>query len=156
MDAVLYAASNTAEDFPGGITGMAAALDKNKFSLAHELSATGTAKLGLADAVKMVRRSKDHRILNAFAAEVGAMVLLLPAALAVEGDDAMHLVSQLAGEFNDVVQSFVGAVADRNVSGNEIEDIRRQWCELQLVGQRVVAHAEALHEAGKPAHLRVA
>jgi hypothetical protein len=151
---VMDAARNLAEDYPGGAAALALRIDKNPSSFSHELHEAGIAKLGLVTAVKMTRRTGDRRILNAFAAEAGCMVLPLPEALAVEGDDAMQMVSDLAREFNDVVQAFVGAVADRDVNGNEMVGIRRQWSELQLVGQRLVGYAESLHEAGKPAHLR--
>lgn len=151
---VMDAARNVAEDYAGGARALALRIDKNPTTFAHELNETGGAKLGLETSVKMTKRSKDLRILNEFAAEAGCMVLLLPEALAVDGNDAMHLVSKLAGEFNDVVQSFVAAVADAEVTGTEVAAIRRQWAELQVVGQRVVAFAEAMHEAGKPAHLK--
>lgn len=153
---VMDAARNVAEDYPGGATALALRIDKNATTLQHELNETGTAKLGLVTAVKMSKRTRDLRILNAFAAEMGALVYLLPdSMLDGSNDDAMHLLSKLAGEFNDVVQSFVHTTADGKVTGNELQALRRQWSELQVVGQRVVAYAEALHEAGKPPSLRV-
>jgi hypothetical protein len=152
---VMDAARNVAEDYPGGARAVAARIDKNETTFSHELNETGGAKLGLVTAVKMTNRTKDLRILNAFAAEAGCMVLPLPEALNVDGNDAMHLVSRLAGEFNDVVQRFVSAVGDGEVTGNEVEAIRREWSELQAVGQKVVSYAEALHQAGKPEHLRM-
>lgn len=153
---VMDAARNVVEDYPGGAVALAPRVSKTPATLSHEVHESGFAKLGLRTAVKITKRTRDLRILNAFAADCGCMVLPLPSALAVEGSDSMALVSKLAGEFNDVVQAYVKAMADGKVKGNELHDIRRQWGELQVAGQRLVAHAEALHEAGRPAHLRAA
>lgn len=150
---VMDAARNMAEDYPGGAKALALRIDKNPTTFTHELNGTGAAKLGLVDVVKASKRAKDMRVLNAFAEEMGCMVLQLPEGI-VADDDALHLVSKLAQEFNSLISEFVDAVSDGKVTGNEISQIRRQWAELQVVGQRVVAHAEQLHETNKPAHLR--
>lgn len=151
---IMDAARNVAEDHRGGCKALAERIGKNHTTLAHELSEIGTAKLGLRTALKISKFTSDTRILNAFAEEMGCMVLPLPSALAVDGDDAMRLVSTLACEFNDVVQSFVQAMADGRVTENEVDALTRQWGELQRAGQRLVAHAATLHELGKPSHLR--
>lgn len=151
------AAFNVAHDFrPGGASGLARAIDYNPTTLSHEVKRQGGAKLGLATAVKMTQRSGDMRILNAFAAECGAMVVLLPEALDVAGDRTMQDLSALAKEFGDVVQAAAGALADGSVNANELAEVRRQWSELLVVGQRMMAGIEARHEASKPAFLRAA
>jgi hypothetical protein len=141
------AACNVAEDFRGGARALAVTLDMNPFTFMHQLAEDGTAKLGLRTAVKMTKRTGDLRILNAFASECGCLVLRLPESLAVEGDEAMQLVAGVTGEFNDVVQAFVASMSDLKISDNEMSNIRRQWGELVAVGQRLVAHAEAVHQA---------
>jgi hypothetical protein len=151
---VITAAANVAEDFPGGARALAGAIDRNATTFSHELSETGAAKLGLRTAVKMTIRSKDLRILNAFAAECGCMVLPLPEAMAVEGDDSMQLVSKLMAELNDTVQAYVGALVDGKVSANEVNEIKRQGGELQVALQQLIAHAVSQHEASQPAHIR--
>lgn len=157
MDAVLYAACNQAEDFPGGISGMAAAIGKNKFSLAHELSCTGTAKLGLRDAVKMDKRSGAYRILDAYAAECGRITVPLPEALA-HGDSDMLNLGQVAKEFSDLVKEVTTRAADGDISANDLERIQREWAELVSAGQQMLLQLRAKHEAdkaGRP-HLRAA
>lgn len=151
MDSVLHAAANTAEDFPGGTTGMAGALGKNKFSLMHELAGTGAAKLGLLDAVKMVKRSRDQRILNAFAVECGCLVIPLPEALMVEGDNTMLNLGHLAKEFADVVQEVTASVSDDTISQNEMARLERQWAELVAAGQQMMVQLRARHEASEQA-----
>lgn len=150
MSAVLDAARNLADDYPGGCQALGPRIGKPGFSLSHELKGSGTAKLGLLTAVQMTTRTGDLRILNAFAAEAHCMVLPLPEALALDGCQAMAHVANVAAEFNDVVQAFVAAVSDGKVSANELAAIRRQWGELQAAGQHLLAHAEQVHMAGKP------
>lgn len=151
MDA-FTAAQNVAEDYKGGARQLGIDIDHK--ALSHELNETGTAKLGLKTAVKMTQRSKDLRILHAFATTCGCMVLPLPETMAVEGDDAMLLVSKLMAELNDTVQAFVGAVSDGRVCQNELAAIKRQGGELQIALQKLVTHAVAMHEQGLPPALR--
>jgi hypothetical protein len=153
---MMDAARNMAEAYSGGGGALAKRFEKNPTTFLHELNETGMAKLGLVDAVTASKRAKDLRVLNAFAEEMGCMVTLVPESLIVGDDDALHLVSRLAGEFNDTVRAFVDAVADGSVSANEISEIHRQWGELQAVGQRLLSHASSLHEASKPARLKIA
>lgn len=152
---VMDAARNLAEDYPGGAKALALRIDKNPTTFSHELHGTGAAKLGLVDAVKASKRSDDARILNAFAEEMGCMVLQLPDALLVEGNVAMQDLGKLAKEFADVVQEVSLTCADDNVTANELGRVERQWGELLAAGQRVIAGLRAKHEAGKPDHLRV-
>lgn len=155
---VITAAWNLASDYRGdtgrGIQQLAKDIDRNPTSLTHALNRTGSAKLGIEDAVRMSQFTGDLRILNAFAAECGCMVLPLPESMAVEGDDAMQLVSKLMAELNDTVQAFVGAVADGKVTGNEVAEIKRQGGELQIALQQLVSHAVSMHQASVPAQIR--
>lgn len=149
MDDVMHAANNVAEDFPGGATALALAIDKNPNTLHHELAEHGTAKLGLRTAVKMTRRAKDARILNAFAASCGYMVLPMPEVLDLAGDDAMRRLSETAKEFSDLVQVVAGSLGD-GISANELTRIRREYGELMVAGQQLMALLEAQHQASLP------
>ena len=142
MDAVLHAAANTAEDFPQGVTGIAAAIGKNKFSLMHELAGTGTAKLGLVDAVKMVKRSRDWRILNAIAEECGGVFVPLPSMLPA-ADGTLADLGKLAGEFADLVKEVSRAAGDGEISDNEMERIEREWAQTVAAGQVLMGHLRA-------------
>lgn len=158
MDAVLFAACNQAEDFPGGISGMAAAIGKNKFSLAHELSCTGTAKLGLLDAVKMDRRAGTYCILDAYAAECGRLTVPLPQMLSAAGDDSMLDLGRVAKEFADLVKEVTTRASDDDISDNDLEALEREWSELVAAGQQMMRRLRARHEAdqARRSHLKVA
>jgi hypothetical protein len=152
VDAALYLARR----FPGGIEAVATLLpstdpskpagsSKSPHSLRHELTGTGTAKLGLEDAELLTLRAMAMRvpdplaILNAFATNCHAMVVPLPD-LAEEADastfDGLAAASQ---EFADFVRSVAEAAADNQVTANE------------LIGrtQSLRTHLAQLHERGK-------
>lgn len=150
MPTVLDAARCVAEDYPGGAHALAARIDKPGSTFAHELAGAGGAKLGLKTALQMSTRTGDMRILNAFAAECGAMVLPLPVLSIDAGDDALQMMGDMAREFADVAVAYSAALADGNVTANELANLGRQWGELEVVAQRMLAHAQALHEAAKP------
>lgn len=145
-DDVIHAANNVAEDFTGGASALALAIDKNANTLLHELAEQGSAKLGLRTAVKMTRRAKDPRILNAFAAQCGYMVMPMPESLRLQGDDAMHRLSDTAKEFGELVQVVASSIGG-GITPNEMARIRREWGELVAAGQHLMAHLEAQHQA---------
>lgn len=151
---VITAAQNVAEDYKGGARQLAIDIDRNPTTFSHELNETGSAKLGLRTAVKMTKRAKDLRILNAFAAECGQVCVPLPESLMVDGDMTMQGLGRIAKEFGDVVQEVSAAAADGEVSANELQRVERQWGELVAAGQSLLAHMRAKHEASKPAGLR--
>lgn len=149
MSHVLDAAYHLGQAYPGGVEALAARLGKNAITLRHELNGTGFAKLGLQTAVDLSVLSKDHRIVNAFAAECGGMFVLLAESLG--GDSAaMHRVAVLAKEFGEVVATVTEAAADGEVSANELARVEREWAELVAAGQALVAHMRAKHEASRP------
>lgn len=149
MSFVLDAAHHLVQAYPGGAEALAPRVGKNATTLRHEVNRTGQAKLGLGDAVSMSVLTSDLRILNAFAAECGCVVMPTPAALA-GGGAAMHRVAALAREFGELVGDVTQAMADGRISANELADIERNWAELQAAGQSLVAHFRAEHLAGQP------
>lgn len=150
---VLDAAQHLVHDYPGGAASLAPRLGKTHTTLCNEVTGRHGYKLGLQDSVKASVFADDLRILNAFAAAMRCTVLRLPDVPDVPGDALAH-VSALAEEFGDVTRTFVSSIADGRVTANEIAELVKQWGELQAAGQHLVAYAQAMHEAGKPAFVR--
>jgi hypothetical protein len=147
---VMDAALNVAEDFAGGASALARAIDKNHWTFLHELSGTGTAKLGLLTALKMTRRTGDLRILLAFAAEFGQMCLPLPESLAQSGDECMTALSAVMRESSDVCQELCKALGtDGDINDNELADIRREGGELMAAVQKLLVTAQCRNLASK-------
>lgn len=152
MSAVLDAAFNLIHDYPGGANALAPRIAKNPTTLCHEARGQGTAKLGLADALKMSAMTGDPRILNAFAGELGYAVIPLHASAAAEG--GLERLGQLAQEFADVVRTTGTALADGRVTVTELKRVEREWADLVACGQGLIAHLAQVNAEGRPKHLR--
>lgn len=152
MSAVLDAAFNLIHDYPGGANALAPRIGKNPTTLCHEARGQGTAKLGLADALKMSLLTGDARILNAFAGDLGYAVIPLHASPAGEG--GLERLGQLAQEFADVIRTTGAALADGHVTANELKRVEREWADLVACGQGLIAHLAQAHAASKPRQLR--
>lgn len=156
MDALIHAAANTCDDFPNGVSGMAAAIGKNKFSLMHEITCTGSAKLGVIDAAKIAVRARDARIPNAFSELCGGLFVPGAAMLPVTGGTFADL-SRLAGEFAQLVQEVTKDARDAEITDNEMARIEREWAETVAAGQALMVHLRAAREAAQSRrHLRAA
>lgn len=152
MSTVLDAAFHAVHDHPGGAAALAGRMNKHPGTLCHELTATGTAKLGLVDALKLSHLTGSRAILNAFATELGCLVLPLPAHQA--GVDTFMQVADTAREFAEFITSVATAASDGKISANELAQVDRELGEMIAAAQDVRATLAAMHEAGKPAHLR--
>lgn len=153
MSEILDAAYQLVRMYPGGAASLGPRMGKNATTLSHEVKGTGQAKFGLEDAVTATVFSGDLRILNTFAAECECMVLRLPQHLG-EGAGAMRQVARLAQEFGELVASVSEAAADGRITANELARARKEWQELVTQGQALMAHLEAKHLDGLPAHVR--
>lgn len=156
MYAITAAAMNVAEDFPGGCVALARAIDKPESTLNHEVNGVGSAKLGLLTAAKMTKRSGDLRILAAFASECGQMLVPLPEALNVEGDDCMKRLSETSKEFADLCQEVCGSLTDGEINDNELKRINRNAGELIAAVHALQRAAAQRNAAAKPTMRSVA
>jgi hypothetical protein len=127
---VLDAAFNVGHDYPGGAAALASRIDKNPTTFGHELKGTGSAKLGLHDAVKMTLRSQDFRILDAFNRVCGRMAVALPEAMGEDVDDCIQRLGLASGKFGKVTAETCAALADGVITPNEQMVYRRGMAEL--------------------------
>ena len=148
------AAYHLVHDYAGGANSPAPRLDMNSTYLSAQVSCTGTAKLGLLDASKLTHLTGDHRILHAFAAEHNCTVRRLP-----DVDDAVSAYQELAetaGGFGSFFASAVDAMKDSKVTANELAQVDRELASMIAVALRLRRALAAVHEAGKPSHLKAA
>ena len=137
---LLDAAYNLVHDYAGGASSLAPRLGKSSTYLSAEVSATGTAKLGLLDADKLTGLTGDLRILRAFALNHGQMLVPLPDAVVLGDDDCMLRLADTAREFGDLCKEVAGDLVDGRISINELKRIDRECGEL-------IASVHALHES---------
>lgn len=148
--AVLSAAYHLVHDYEPGADVLALRMQKNYTTLLHEVKATGTAKLGLLDAVKMTGLTHDLRILQAWASEEGQMLVPLPTLEEQAGDDCLQRLASAAKEFGEFMSEVSLTLADGKVSDNELGRIEHEVGEMFAT---VHATLEALRQrnlAGKP------
>ena len=152
---LLDAAYNTVHDYAGGAQSLAPRMGKSACSLSHEVTATGTAKLGLLDAAKVVALTGDLRILQAFAANAGQMLVPLPH-LDVELDDSMLRLAAAACEFGEMCTAVASTLSDGVITDNELVRIDRECGELIASVHHLRESLAARNIAAKPAYLKAA
>lgn len=151
----LDAALQLAREYPGGIDALAPRLGKSPHTLRHELTRQGSAKLALEDAEAVtqfaieVGQVNPLRVLNSFAQNCGAAVVMLPSSAG--GDDTFKGLAEAAKAFSLFVGSVADAVADGSVTANELREVDRGLSSLIGRAQAIQASLAAIHEAGKPA-----
>ena len=152
---VLDAARNLARSLPGGVEAIAHRLGKRPDTLRHELIAQGFAKLGLEDADAIGALAREARspnrtmIVNALAATVGGVVVLLPDSDAMDGDTFAAL-AQTAREFGEFITSVAEAAADGKVTANELKRVDKELGDMISRAQGMRQRLAAMHEEGRP------
>jgi hypothetical protein len=149
MDPVT-AAQNVAEDYKGGARQLALDIGKSPSTFDHQLNERAGSQLGLRTAVKMTRRTKDLRILLAFAAECGQMCVPLPEALDLEGQDCMKKLSEASREFAELCQEVCASLSDGQINDNEMGRINRGAGELISAIHSLQRAAAEKHRGDKP------
>ena len=148
---VQTAAFNLVHDHPGGTTALAPLLGKSTSTLNHEVDPNyPTAKLGLADALKLTLLTKNHSILNAFAMACHCMVLPLPACEEGDDDDTFRSVTRVAREFAELISQVSEVTADGAVSDNELRRVEREASELVSAIQAVLTALKLRNQRSLP------
>lgn len=144
---VLDAAARTVRDYPGGSLSLAPRLGKRPGTLSHEVNPPegGSAKLGLLDAIDIIKMSRDYRIIHATCAELGGMFIKLPVIDDAQGDPGSRMAA-VAKEFADLMGEVCTSSADGEISDNDIKRIEREWAELMAAGQVLLAYLQARNE----------
>jgi hypothetical protein len=146
---LLDAAYNVVHDYPGGSQSLAPRLGKSASSLCHEVTATGTAKLGLLDAAKITQLTGDLRILSAFATNAGQMLVPLPQCAEFAANECMLRLADTAREFGTLCNEVAVDLADGNISQNELARIDKECGNLIASVHALRESLEARYQAGK-------
>lgn len=149
-------AYNIARSYPGGAAALALRMGKNATSLQHELLGTGTAKLGLDDAVALSALAGDLRILQAWAGDAGQMLVPLPGLPDGPVSDCLLLLGNTAKEFSELVAESAKDLADGKINDNELAGIEREASEMFAAVHAFLRAAREANLQGKTAHLRPA
>lgn len=148
MNSVMDAAYRLVSEYPGGAASLGPRLGKNQHTLSNEVRGEGTAKFGLLDAVLATVMTRDLRILNAFAAEAGCVVLPMPQ-IPQDADTAIALAGVMR-ETADFCTAVAVSMEDGNVTQNELARIDLEVQELIARVQAVRGRMAALYTAEHP------
>lgn len=145
---ILSAAADTVHEFPGGSDAMAAALNKSGGALRRELKGADGNKLGLLDASRIIRRAKDHRIIHALCAEHG--MVAIPVSDDGGAGDILGLLLEKQQANGDLASEVQHALADGQITLNELTRLRTAFARQQAVLDRMYRHLLGLHTAAQP------
>ncbi|MDB5850644.1 MAG: hypothetical protein JWP29_4396 [Rhodoferax sp.] len=158
---LLDAAFNLVNDYPGGAASLSPRMTvrdkltgqeikKSASTLAHEVRAQGTAKLGWLDLVKMVDLANDDGPLLAWARHRRLGVYPLPEGFDPDSGTGQNL-AQLLTSLSALVASITMAESDGIITANELTDAHRKFGELSAIGLEMLKGMQRKHEAGLPA-----
>lgn len=143
MNQIELAVHQTAHEAQGGLMGMARDIGIGEQVLRNKVNPyQDTHKLGLYEAVAMMRRDGDLRILDAMEAEFGRVFVRK-----VDGSPRSLVLEMLAAdaEHSDVTRKVVDAMADGRLTVFEAADIRKEIgearAELDLLEQAIIQEA---------------
>ncbi|QHI99346.1 hypothetical protein GT347_15995 [Xylophilus rhododendri] len=152
---ILDAAYNVGQDYKdGGAAGLARRMGENPSHFSSQLAQTGSAKLGLATALKMSVMTGDLRILQVFAQECGQMLVPLPEIQSLSTEDCLQRLGSASIEFAHVAATCCESLADDDVNANELARFRKAKGVLQNAMHQLDVAMAAKHEASKPASER--
>ncbi len=125
---VMDAAYHTAHSYPGGVPALAQRMGMSPNTLAHKVSLNNdTHHLTLREAVAMQEVSQDKRIVQAICGALGGVFVDLQAD---RKHTTMEQVMHMVKDFGEVLAGVNDAVADGEVTSNEMHACERQAAEL--------------------------
>jgi hypothetical protein len=133
---ILIATRQLARNFPTKLEGLAAEISKSPTSLRHEISGERGNKLGCEDVIDMTNAARAVKqenalvILEAIAACCGCEIKELPGSEPASKVNAMVAVGGAAIEFSELIAAATDALADGEVTDNELKKAQQECSQL--------------------------
>ena len=149
------------DNYPGGRAVLAARRGKTEEVVRKETCGSPSHKLGLLDAIAYsdmcIEAQSPHcyAFVNSVAGAAGRFIEL-PVRDMVGKQDLRNEAAAVMKEGTDVLIELNAALADEEISDNELRRIEKEVAEAEERLQAVLRGAQARNKAGKPAHLRAA
>lgn len=147
--ALIYDACCTlAHEFPGGLSGLSERLGKSVKTLSNELNPGQTRhKLGLGDAVELMRITRNYKPLQAVAAALNHTVVYLGDVSATSDTELLNTYAEWHREIGDVAREVAAALQDGLIEREEYLRVRKEGMEQIHVFFQFLARLEALIDA---------
>lgn len=142
-------------DYPGDVEAMALRLGKSPTTLDKELRRAPGFKLGADDACEISSMCMDLKLpaarafLTAWALRMGCFVIPLEPLDGGE-DECLRTLSRASSEMHDLMREVLDALADGQVSDNELARIDKEASHLVAAVQALRSAAMARNQQGKP------
>lgn len=129
--------------FPGGVPAMAAVIGCKKATLQNKLNPTQDShKLTLAEAMHILRITRDFSILDAITHEVDCVWLERSRIEEPAGDvDLLKSITELTGAAHELGSSLVQGLEDGNISRDEYQQLELLLFRLMQAGHLIPALA---------------
>ncbi len=141
----LDAAYHVAHDYPGGIAALSVRMDTSPNVLNKKVDPnSGAHHLRLDEALKISAITKDHRILHAFASQLGYITIQLPES--IDGSDMAMLDGFMAviNELGEFTSEFQSSYADGTITQKELNAIKAQALDVQRRLAQFVQRIESI------------
>lgn len=158
LDAIRQIVAN----YPGGLEVIALRLGKPAETLRKEIAGAQGFKLGIVHALQIstlaieAKSAHCYAFVNVIAAPAGRMLELPVLDMPVGKQDLRDEAAGVVKEGTDVLIELNAALADEQISDNELKRIDKEIDEALAKLQELRRDAHARNKAGKPAHLRAA
>ncbi len=141
--------------YPHGTKSLAAALGMQDGTLSHKVSPTyQTQWCSPEEMLRIMEITGDDGPLLALADARNYVLLPRPVLAGDATDECMARMLDCIKEFSEFTQEIAADLADDKVKDNELRRIEKEGAEAIAAIHRMMAWAQAKHEAAKPAHLR--
>lgn len=144
---VTDAAHATVHDYPGGAAALSVRVKVGPVVLSNKVNPNTTSHhLTLAEAMRIMALTGDHRILAAQCDELGYLPPVPRVDFAVSDSALLETYTRMMSELGDVSRSFHDALVDGKLTMTEVDKMRAEMMELFAAGEELLNRAAAIAE----------
>ncbi len=141
------AAHATVHDYPGGAASLAPRLGMVQAVLNSKVNPnTHTHHLTLAEAMRIMAMTGDHRILRAQCEELGYLPPIPRVTAEISDLALLETYTRLMAELGEFSQGFHEALTDGRITKREIDELEREMLDFFRAGEELLSRARQISE----------
>lgn len=147
---MIDAAHATVHDYPGGAESLAPRLKMRPAVLNSKVNPnTATHHLTLAEAMRIMGLTGDHRMLRAMNEALGYLPPIPRIDAEVSDVALLETYTRLMSELGDFSRKFHAAVADGKLTTREVDAMQVEMLEFFAAGEELLGRARQIAEGGR-------
>ena len=147
IDVIQSAAYDTVHCAPGKASQLAAVLSKAPHSILNEVNPNvAGSKFGLLDAARVMSATYDYSILHALGMHLNHTCIYLGDYAGVADAELLETYANFHREVGDMAKEVSAAIADRVVTHDEVQRIKKEGAEMIRMHFAFIARLEAIAE----------